>query len=95
MKIAINNSYGYFSLSEIAEEKLKKMGFDPIWIFDDENTNCRADPRLIKVIEELGEKANGEGANIKIVEIPDNIEWILQDDDRGHEWIAEKHKIWK
>lgn len=54
----------------------------------------RDDSVLIETVEELGlkEAADTFGA-LKIVEIPYDVEWILQDYD-GSEWIAEKHRIW-
>jgi hypothetical protein len=53
----------------------------------------RNDPALVKVVEKLGDKANGEYAELKVVEIPDDIEYIIEDYD-GKEWIAEKHQTW-
>jgi len=53
----------------------------------------RADPLLIQVIEELGKKADGALAKLKIVEIPDGIEYEIEEYD-GVEWIAEKHRTW-
>lgn len=53
----------------------------------------RADPDLIKVIESLGEKANGSHAKLEIVEIPDGTDWEVEEYD-GREWIAEKHATW-
>jgi len=53
----------------------------------------RTDSLLVRVIEELGEKASAKYAKLKIIEIPDNIEWIIEEYD-GLEWIAEKHRTW-
>lgn len=53
----------------------------------------RSDPLLIEVVEVLREQASGLGAELKIVEIPDGIEWKLQEYD-GLEWVAEKHRTW-
>jgi hypothetical protein len=53
----------------------------------------RNDPALIEVVKELGEKANGEHAKLKVVEIPDGVEWEIDEYD-GIEWIAEKHRTW-
>tara|TARA_Y100000310_G_scaffold61032_1_gene56316 strand:+ start:621 stop:1202 length:582 start_codon:yes stop_codon:yes gene_type:complete len=53
----------------------------------------RDDPILIQVVEELGEKANGAHAELKIVEIPDDVDWIIQEYD-GNEWVAEAHRTW-
>jgi len=30
---------------------------------------------------------------LKIVEIPDDVDWEINEDD-GSEWIAEKHRTW-
>jgi len=53
----------------------------------------RNHPLLIKVVEELGNKASGSCANLKIVEIPDNIEYEIEEYD-GMEWVSEKHRKW-
>ncbi|GAA5417952.1 hypothetical protein Pryu01_03030 [Paraliobacillus ryukyuensis] len=53
----------------------------------------RNDEDLVKVIEELGEKANTRVSSLKIVEIPDDVEYVIEDYD-GVEWIAEKHRTW-
>ena len=49
---------------------------------------------LIETIEELGEKeASGNLASIKIIEIPDDVEWTIDDYD-GIESIHENHRSW-
>lgn len=58
-----------------------------------DNKEFRTDPDLIKIIEELGEDANGSCAELKIVEIPDDVEWQIEEYD-GMEWVAEKHRTW-
>lgn len=55
----------------------------------------RADSDLIATIEELGlEKASGRYASLTIVEIPDDIEWTIEEYD-GIEWVSEKHRTWQ
>jgi hypothetical protein len=54
---------------------------------------ARDDPHLIQVVEELGELADGRFAQLKIVEIPDDVEWQIDEYD-GLEWVAEKHRTW-
>jgi hypothetical protein len=44
-------------------------------------------------VEQLGNAANGDFAELKVVEIPDDVEWIIQEYD-GDEWISEKHRTW-
>lgn len=53
----------------------------------------RDDPKLIEVIEELGEDVNNRFSAIEIVEIPDDVEWQIEEYD-GREWVAEKHRTW-
>jgi hypothetical protein len=54
----------------------------------------RSDPDLIAVIEQLGETANGKYADIKIVDIPDDVDWHIVEYD-GLEHVAEDHRIWQ
>ena len=53
----------------------------------------RNDPALIQVVEELGEKSSGNYAKLSIVNIPDGVDWEIEEYD-GTEWIAEKHRTW-
>lgn len=96
MKVAINKCYGGFSLSKEAYIYYKKLKGDEK--IDPNKTGLsrlleRHDPDLIKVVEELGEKANGRHAKIEIIEIPDGIEYEIEEYD-GVEWVAEEHRTW-
>ena len=54
----------------------------------------RNDPLLIQVIEELGsKKASGRCAQLAIIEIPDDVEWEIEEYN-GNEHIAERHRTW-
>lgn len=53
----------------------------------------RDDPDLIQVVEELGEEADGENARLEIVEIPDDVEWTIDNYD-GRESVKERHMSW-
>ena len=59
----------------------------------DNRPQDRTDPHLIQVVEELGESANGRCAELRVVEIPDGVEWEIDEYD-GNEHIAEKHRSW-
>lgn len=54
----------------------------------------RNDPDLIKVIEELGDEANGTFAELKIIEVPDNTKYTIEEYD-GIEWVSEEHSTWR
>jgi len=90
MKVVINKCYGGFGLSEKAIELYKKLsGEQNVYDF------CipRTDKHLIEVIEQLGKDANNEYSNLAIVEIPDGIEYEIDDYD-GMETIHEHHRTW-
>jgi hypothetical protein len=53
----------------------------------------RADPKLIQVVEELGEKADGSCAKLRVIEIPDGTEYEIDDYD-GQESVHEVHQSW-
>lgn len=85
-KVAINRCYGGFALSE---EACKFLGTESTWRFFE--THTREDPKLIECIETLGDKANGFCSKIKIVEIPDNFDYVIESYD-GMEQIEENNK---
>jgi hypothetical protein len=89
-KIVINQCFGGFRLSV---EGLKMYN-------DISGKNItysmviqRDDPFLVTVVESLKERANGKYTKLNIVEIPDNVDWTIEEYD-GAEWIAEKHRTW-
>lgn len=62
--------------------------------YDYTNDDNRADQDLVAVVEELGELANGQYAELKVIEVPDEVEWHVEEFD-GFEWIAEDHRTWQ
>ena len=54
---------------------------------------ARDDPILVQVVRELGSEANGRFAELKVVEIPVDVDWEIDEYD-GLEWVAEKHRTW-
>ena len=91
--IVINVTYGGFGLSEQAIEMFKKRAgvTDPNWYDHD---IARDDPVLVAIVRELGADANGNYADLKIVEVPYGVEWQIEEYD-GVEWVAEKHRTWR
>lgn len=66
------------------------------WPADAYFSDCdipRDDKDLIAVIKKLGEKADGQCAKLKIVEIPDNVKWVIDEYD-GFESVEEAHQSW-
>lgn len=54
---------------------------------------ARDDKELVAIVEILGEKANGQHARLRIVEVPDDVKWEIHEYD-GKEWVAEVHRTW-
>ena len=85
MKVVINRCYGGFGLSEKA---MKFLGVGSEW-----PDIARDDPKLIECVEKLGEEANDTDAELKVVEIPDDVNWEIGEYD-GLEWVEEVHRRW-
>lgn len=102
MKVVVNRCYGGFSLSKTGYEDLVARGFERV----DHESHCeesgmyhveveRNDPRLVAMVESIGrEEASGLCAKLEIVDIPDGVDWQVDDYD-GVEWVAEKHRTWQ
>jgi len=54
----------------------------------------RDSPILIQVVEELKEDVDNRFSRLKVVEIPNDVEWEIEEYD-GLEWVAEKHRTWR
>ncbi len=53
----------------------------------------RDDEKLVQVVEELGTGANGHCADLKIVEIPHDVQWKIEKVD-SVERVSEVHRTW-
>ena len=54
----------------------------------------RNDEKLIRVVEELKERANGHSASLRVVSIPDGVAWQISTQD-GIEYVSEVHRTWR
>jgi len=96
MQVVINTSYSNFAISADAISLIQKKIKNPkaksqinAYAFD----NDRSNPLLVEAVQKLGAKANGLYSTLKIVEIPDDVEWRV-DAVNGKEVIREKHRMW-
>ena len=89
-KIVINDYYGGFGLSDAARKRYVEIKGGDLPRYEDPE---RDDPVLIQVVEELGDAASGRYSSLKIVEIPDDIKWQIEEYD-GMEHVAEEHRTW-
>lgn len=76
---------------EVSLEEAMKMG--SFGIYSDLEDLPRDDADLIAVIESMGDEANTRVSHLCVVEIPDGVEWEIEEYD-GMEWVSEKHRTW-
>jgi hypothetical protein len=90
MKVVINAQYGGFGLSEFAIKKIEEIKGEKISEWDIERT----DKDLIYIVEKYKQKCDGFCSTLKIVEIPDDVDWQIDEYD-GLESVEEKHRSWQ
>lgn len=101
MKIVINRCFGGFSLSD---KCALALGGEPhsvtsILVYytfpnDKSEEDFRTSPELIHLMETKGsEWCSGRCAELKVVEIPDGVDYIITEYD-GLEQIEETHRVW-
>ncbi len=92
-KVVINTCHGGFGLSAKAERKYRELAG-----IEDADFHSRHIPRdsehLIAVVELMGSAADGGYAELKIVDVPDDVNWCIEEYD-GREWVAERHRTWE
>ena len=107
MKIVINRCFGGFGLSSRAHALIaKRKGWQhacddwdkDYWYSSPgkavyESYLKRDDSDLVAVVEELGIDADGRYAELKIVDVPDGVDWYISEYD-GLEEIHERHRSW-
>lgn len=89
MKIVINRRHGGFGISEKAQKLYEELAQKKPNAYSVER-NC---PYLVQVVEQLGAEADDDFSELKIVDIPDDVEWCIKAYD-GLEWVAEQHRTW-
>lgn len=104
MKIVINSCWGGFSISDQCAALMGAIVDESCthypWAYHDwpdgkSDRDFRTDERLIALIEEKGsEWCSGECAALTIVEIPDDVNWEIEEYD-GSEWVSEVHRTWR
>lgn len=102
MKVVINTCYGGFGLSKIAlESYASRKGID-LGKWNDrfgfyeglsDHDISRDDKDLVEIVESLGKLADGFCAELKVVEIPEGVNWYIHEYD-GMEHVAERHRTW-
>lgn len=85
----------------LVEEKQDQFGFTYFYIGEVSENNLfwdrdieRNDADLVEIVERLGSAANGKFSSLKIVEVPDEVKWTIEEYD-GLEHVAEEHRTWR
>lgn len=95
MKVAIStqdisNGFEFELPDAVIKEIAEFFGMPESKIISSFNLDSfRCDQKVIEIIEKYNPNEDG----IKIIEIPDNIEWYIEDVN-GFEMIVEKHRTW-
>ena len=84
-----NSLFVHYQTKDLGE-KVDNLPNETYWYY---GSLDRTDADLIAVVEELGKEANGSCASLEVVEIPDDVNWEIDDYD-GIETIHEVHRIW-
>lgn len=98
-KVVVNRCYGGFGLSELAVKMLAIRKGENYEDNDQAKETLeyflpRDDADLVAVVEELGDRANGNYAELKVLSVPDGVEWFVEEYD-GMEHVAEVHRTWR
>ena len=75
--------------------KSKNDSFEKYYLnnWSEDDPKFRTNKDLIAVVEKLGKKVNWTCSDLKVIEIPDDVDFVIQEYD-GAEWAAEKHRTW-
>lgn len=79
----------YYTTKNLGE-RVDNIPEDVVWDSLDIN---RSDPDLVAVVEEIGKEANTGVSELAVVEIPEDVDWVIQEYD-GLESIHEAHRVW-
>ena len=86
----------------LVEEGPDRFGFTHFYVDSKSDKNYfsdrdieRNDPILVEIVETLkSQKASSRYASLKVVEIPEGVNWYIVEHD-GMEHIAERHRTWQ
>jgi len=110
MRVLINTSIGGFGVTKEAFDRLIELGnpaaIEEMAVINDIMSDgspfdyyslCyikRNDSDLMRVVDELGIDNISRRCELKIVEVPDDIDWYIFENECGQESVHEEHRIW-
>jgi hypothetical protein len=90
-QIVINDCFGGFGVSKELRKAYKE--WTGKWLPRCTNDIKRDDPNLVLLVSVLGSKANDDYSKLKVVAIPAEVNWQIEEYD-GNEVVAEEHRTW-
>lgn len=102
MKVVINTTPSVSWMSDQAIDRCVELGLTlsgqgrfRYLIGQGQNNSFRSDPRLIQAVEELGDKASGTFAKLKVIDIPfDTTEGWEIVEIYGRETVVDTNRMW-
>ena len=64
-----------------------------VYYLDRDDPGVRTDRILLEIIKESAEACNTTHSDLKVVTIPDDVEWEIEE-HAGIEWVSEVHRTW-
>ena len=104
-RILISVSHGGFGLGDQAFEWLIKNRGWTLGVHYEKNDylydeslyssliSIRENEDVFDCFDAIGDKINKKWSKLQVVEIPEDVDYTIEDYD-GSEWIAEKHRTW-
>jgi hypothetical protein len=92
VKLVINKCFGGFGLSDAAIDQIRDLG-GPYANTDEWASRNRSHPILVEVVGNLGSAADGEFSKLRIIEIPDGVDFEIDEHD-GIEIVRERSRSW-
>lgn len=107
MKVVLNKKHGGFGISKECAERMAELGCQHAaaelkqwdkwsgggYVEGFDFGYNRENPYLAQAVEELGDKANSRFSKLVVVDIPDGIEYEIDEYD-GYETAREVHRSW-
>lgn len=81
-----------FRLRSIVSANFYRKGEEHGILLDSEIP--RDDEVLVALVEEFGSAVNSRYSDLKVVEIPEDADWYIEEYD-GREWVSERHRTWE
>lgn len=97
-------TFDYYGSDKAMLDRYMDLYFDGSATNDDASKYCVVEPHtiprdneyLVRLVEDMSVSCQegGECSGIRVIEIPDDVHWVLAETDHGTEYIEEVHRWW-